>query len=83
MRRSGLVRSSLYAAFALVAFVFPLSPVAVQASGPAHTETLAAGPYLVQVNLFQYPPVTDQSDVVMVVPQEGSAQLSGSITLAS
>ncbi len=61
--------------------VFALLPAVAWASGPARTVTLAAGPYIVNVNLYQDPPVTDQSVEVTVVPQESGIQLSGSIVM--
>jgi hypothetical protein len=60
---------------------FALLPTVAWASGPARTVTLAAGPYIVNVNLYQDPPVTDQSVEVTVVPQESGIQLSGRIVM--
>jgi hypothetical protein len=60
---------------------FALLPTVAWASGPARTVTLAAGPYIVNVNLYQDPPVTDQSVEVTVVPQESGLQLSGRIVM--
>ncbi len=60
--------------------VFALLPADAWASGgPARTVTLAAGPYIVDVNLYQDPPVTDQVVEVTVIPHDGSLRLSGSI----
>ena len=60
--------------------VFLLFPaVALASSSPARTVTLAAGPYIVNVNLYSDPPVTDQAVEVTVVPQESSLRLSGVI----
>ena len=53
--------------------------VALASGAPAHTETLLAGPYIVDVNLYQDPPMTDQSVEVTVVPHDSSLRLSGSI----
>lgn len=53
--------------------------VALAGGGPAHTETLLAGPYIVDVNLYQDPPMTDQSVEVTVVPHDSNLRLSGSI----
>ena len=50
-------------------------------SGPALTETLMAGPYTVDVNLYQNPPATDQPDEVTVVPHDKSVPISGSIVV--
>lgn len=60
--------------------VLLLMPATALASGgPAHTETLMAGPYLIEVNLYQDPPSTDQSDEVTVVPQDHALHLTGTI----
>lgn len=57
------------------------SRVAQANDGPALTRTLAVGSYIVQVNLYQYPPITDQAVQVTVVPQESTLRLSGRITM--
>jgi hypothetical protein len=81
MRRNrALLISSLFALTLLALCILTL-PAMVQASGPAHTETLMAGPYLVNVNLYQYPPMTDQSVEVTVVPQQSNLHLSGLILM--
>lgn len=54
-------------------------PEVAWANGPAHTETLQAGPYIVNVNLYQDPPMTDQAVEVTVVPQDIHVRLTGSI----
>lgn len=52
----------------------------VQASGtPARTVTMAAGPYIVDINLYQDPPSTDQPLEVTVVPHDRGLPLSGLI----
>ncbi len=67
---------------ALVACVAVLTSGVAQASnGPAFTRTLAVGSYVVRVDLYQYPPVTDQAVQVAVVPQESTLHLSGRITM--
>lgn len=63
------------AAFAL------LPTIAWASSNPASTEILTAGPYVVDVNLYQDPPVTDQSVKVTVIPHESSLRLSGRILM--
>lgn len=82
MRGSGM--RLMYACFALafVTFFIILAPGVAQASGgPAHTETLMAGPYTIDVNLYQDPPMTDQSVEVTVVPYKSGLQLSGRIVM--
>jgi hypothetical protein len=65
-----------------IVFVLLMMPGTVLASGgPAHTETLMAGPYLIEVNLSQDPPWTDQSDEVTVVPQDHTLRLTGIIIM--
>lgn len=67
--------------FALALIAFCMLPAVARASGPAHTETLMAGSYLIDVNLYQYPPQTDLSDEVTVVPQQSNLHLSGLIRM--
>jgi len=55
--------------------------VALANGNPARTVTLAAGPYIVNVNLYSDPPVTDQAVEVTVVPQESGLRLSGLIDI--
>ena len=57
------------------------SGMAQASNGPAFTRTLAVGPYIVQVNLNQYPPITDQTVNVTVVPQESTLRLSGHLNM--
>jgi hypothetical protein len=59
-----------------------LPAVARASGGPARTVTLAAGPYIVDVNLYEDPPVTDQSVEVTVIPHESGLRLSGRILMA-
>jgi hypothetical protein len=55
-------------------------PGEAYASGsPARTETLAVGPYRVDVNLYQDPPITDRPVKVTVVPHDAHLWLSGFI----
>lgn len=62
--------------------VLALFPAVALASGkPASTQTLVAGPYIIDVNLYQDPPVTDQSGEVTVVPHQASLRLSGRIDM--
>ncbi|GAC1620987.1 MAG: hypothetical protein NVS4B7_12930 [Ktedonobacteraceae bacterium] len=66
----------------LMACVTMLTSEVAQASGgPALSRTLAVGSYIVQVNLYQYPPITDQAVQVTVVPQESTLRLSGRINM--
>ena len=48
---------------------------------PASTKSLFAGPYIIDVNLYQDPPVTDQPSEITVVPHEESLQLYGRILM--
>jgi len=68
-------------ALALLALSMIMSPAIALASGPAHSETLMAGPYLINVSLYQYPPETDQSVEVAVVPHESNLHLTGLILM--
>ncbi len=53
---------------------------AAWASGPARTQTLAVGPYIVDVNLYQDPPYVDTPFEVTVVPHHASLRLQGQVT---
>ncbi|HJT56432.1 MAG TPA: hypothetical protein VJ761_08055, partial [Ktedonobacteraceae bacterium] len=70
----------LIALAAFIALLNVMVPgIALASGGPAHTETLMAGPYIIDVNLYQDPPMTDQSVKVTVVPHQSGLHLSGSI----
>ena len=56
-----------------------LSGIAFASEKPATTETLLAGPYIIDVNLYQDPPVADQAFEITVVPHEANLRLSGSV----
>jgi hypothetical protein len=67
---------------AVVALFIAIIPVVAYASSdPAHTETLMVGSYIVDVNLYQDPPMTDQTVEVTVVPHESHLLLTGSISM--
>lgn len=79
-RRGTLLISTVFMLVCIAGIVlFPL--VALANGGPARTVTLAAGPYIVNVNLYSDPPVTDQAVAVTVVPQESGLHLSGNISM--
>ncbi len=87
-QREALLRSKnarcaalLLAGLLLAFLLLPLAAVNAYAAGPAHTETLVIGPYIVQVTLAQYPPETDQADAVTVTPEDGQLRLAGSLAL--
>lgn len=74
------VRNGLVALFVACFFMLALGAASAD-SGPALTETLTAGPYTVNVNLYQNPPVTDQLVELTVVPQNTSEILSGTVIM--
>src|SRR5260370_16125648 len=81
MRRSKKLLTGTYFTLACIA-LFVINPaVALAGGGPAHTETVAAGPYVVDVNLYQDPPFTDQSVEVTVVPHDSRLRLTGRIVM--
>lgn len=69
----------LSVAVVLLAFLL-LTAETAWASGPARTETLAAGPYIVDFNLYQDPPYVDTPQEVTVVPHDSSLRLQGYVT---
>ncbi len=74
------IRNSLVALF-VTCFVIMMLGAASASSGPALTETLTAGPYTVNVNLYQNPPPSDQLVETTVVPHDTSVALTGSIVV--
>jgi hypothetical protein len=80
MRKNRMgVREITLAFIALALFMIMIPEIALASGGPAHTETLMAGPYVIDVNLYQDPPMTDQSVQVTVVPHDSGLRLSGRI----
>ena len=77
MRRSKKLLTGTCFTLACIALLVINPAVALAGGGPAHTETLAAGPYVVDVNLYQDPPFTDQSVEVTVVPHDSRLRLTG------
>jgi len=63
----------------IYAILLALTPGVAWAGGPARSETKAAGPYVIVVNLYQDPPYTDTPSMVTVVPQDSTLQLQGHI----
>ncbi|HLG61003.1 MAG TPA: hypothetical protein VKY19_03655 [Ktedonosporobacter sp.] len=55
------------------------SGVAWAQSGPVQTQTLAAGPYVIDVNLYQSQPFTDTPLEMTVVPHDSTLHLQGRI----
>lgn len=74
------VRNMVVAVF-VACFVMLILGAASASSGPALTETLTAGPYNVNVNLYQNPPPSDELVELTVVPQDTSVALTGSIVV--
>jgi len=66
---------------AFVALLVLTSGVALAQGRPARTETLTAGPYVVDVNLSQDPPQAEQPLELTVVPHDSSVQLSGRVVV--
>ena len=80
MRKNSMSIHQIGLAFIATAlFMIMIPEVALASGGPAHTETLMAGPYIIDVNLYQDPPMTDQAVQVTVVPHDGGLHLSGRI----
>ena len=75
-----VVIHSLGIGLALLAF-FVLTIGASAASAPASTQTLAAGPYIIDFNLYQNPPPVDTPLEVTVVPHDSNQRLQGYITV--
>jgi hypothetical protein len=56
-----------------------LPGIAFASDKPATTETLLVGPYIIDVNLYQDPPIADQAFEITVIPHDANLRLSGSI----
>ena len=69
------------ACFALIFLFFLMLPFQVvwAAEKPASSETVMVGPYIIDIDLSQNPPFTDQPFEVIVVPHNYSSQLSGQV----
>jgi hypothetical protein len=67
-------------ALSLLAFLL-LCTGASGGNAPASTQTLAAGPYIVDFNLYQNPPPADAPLEVAVVPHNSSLHLQGYLTV--
>lgn len=65
----------------IACFVLLVLGAASDGGGPALTETLTAGPYTVDVNLYQNPPLSDQLVEVTIVPHATSVLLTGNIVV--
>jgi len=72
---------NLFFAVFIACFIIIILGAASANSGPALTETLTAGPYTVDVNLYQNPPESDQLVEVTVVPHDTSVSLTGNIVV--
>lgn len=80
MRRILLPGACLF--MLLLAWAFLTSGAAqARTNSPASTHTLQIGPYVVDVNLSQDPPNTDQPSELTVVPHNTSLRLSGKVTV--
>ncbi|HLX39949.1 MAG TPA: hypothetical protein VKR42_05425 [Ktedonobacteraceae bacterium] len=72
---------NMVVAILVACFVMIVLGAASASSGPALTEALTAGPYSIDVNLYQNPPPSDQLVEVTVVPHDTSVPLTGSIVV--
>jgi hypothetical protein len=72
---------SLWLAGALLAVLLLTTAATTRADAPASTQTLAAGPYIIDFSLAQNPPPVDTPLVVTIVPQDHSLHLQGYITV--
>ncbi len=73
-----LVRKILITSIGVFLCFFILgSGSALAGSKPAHSETLIAGPYIIDASLSQDPPLTDQPFEITITPHNSDIQLSG------
>ncbi|HEX9038579.1 MAG TPA: hypothetical protein VF808_16475 [Ktedonobacterales bacterium] len=71
----------LAAALPPLALLLLLTPAPALAHGPGYTKTLAVGPYVLDVSLSDYPPITDQTIEVIVTPRAGTPFLTGRLDI--
>ena len=81
MRRSKLLLISLFLVLAYITAFATFPALAWAIDKPASTKSLFAGPSIINVNLYQDPPVTDQSSEVTVMPHEENLRLYGRILM--
>ena len=83
MRRRWLSLTCTRVVALLTIFLLLMIPDIAHASSiSTHTETLSAGPYLIDASLDPYPPTTDQSVEVKIVPHGGDGMhLSGRVLM--
>ena len=77
MRTFLRIAASVGLALLLLLLIAPAGVLAE--SQPASTQTVAAGPYAIDVSLSQDPPFVDQPFDVIVRPHSGSLQLKGEV----
>jgi hypothetical protein len=81
INRSKVLLSARVSIFVFVAALSLLPGIAWASDKPASTETLIAGPYIIDVNLYQDPLVADQAFEITVVPHETNVRLSGRVIM--
>ena len=83
VRRSGrpslLALALLFTLFILAALAPLTAKTARAQSTPVSTQTLVAGPYVIDVSLYQSQPFVDQPLALSVVPHNRALQLQGQI----
>jgi hypothetical protein len=72
------IGAGLFLAFIALLLLVPASALAAEKS-PASTHTVAAGPYVVDVELYEDPPYVDKMTDITVVPHDKTLQLQGKV----
>ncbi len=75
------VFNTLVIILTILVVCFLLPGIALASDNPASTQTLLAGTYIIDVNLYQDPPVADQSSKITVVPHEANLRLTGRVIM--
>lgn len=79
--RHNMLLKPLVLILACFAAFLLLPGIALASENPASTKTLLAGTYVIDVNLYQDPPVADQSSKITVVPHDANLRLSGRVLM--
>lgn len=74
-----LLIKGMCSAILLMTLLMLMPGLALAEGKPASTRTMAAGPYIVDINFYQDPPYVDHPLEVSVVPHNSALRLSGQI----
>lgn len=76
-----VLRTFTYFSLLCISLFILMAGNANAASKPARTDTVAAGAYIINVNLSKDPPYVDEAFDVTIVPHNSSQKLSGKVII--